>query len=439
MFLKVLGETELVFRLPGIFCFWGAIVAAYWLGRDLHGPLLGSLTALILACRPFVVSEVRFARVYGLSLLLATLAFWFAVRWLRAAERAAAGALCGLYARRAPLDALPERLCRDLSVPDASATRLSGEPATRWFFLCCCIVAIGGFPLLPSVLRMAEDGRYFGFQSDLPFWHDISQHLVDGASRRLGRRADPERVRLAARLRHSLGRPPAPALLWVWGLLPVVLVPIVCQGDLTSLANPRYRIGFAVPGCCFVAWLLIRNVRPLPAIVGRLVAALVTASLSEVPPWRLRRLGSVASHEWRKIARIVREKGIEGEPLFVQSGLGEGFLDPRDYRDPLSARLHRQPPGPVLSQASPSAVRPSLPVGEKRRHGPVLRGPPAGAAGVRTSRRPGSPRRPIPISTCSRSTAFSGSSGSSRRELDNEVFRHSRLIRYTLSPADRSE
>jgi hypothetical protein len=230
-----------------------------------------------------------------------------------------------------------------------------------------------------------------------------------------------------------------PLSLWVWGLLPVVLVPIVCQGDLTSLANPRYRIGFAVPGCCFVAWLLIRNVRPLPAIVGCLVAALVTASLSEVPPWRLRRLGSVASHEWRKIARIVREKGIEGEPLFVQSGLGEGFLIPRDYRDPLmhdytASRLGRF----YLKRPHPRYAL------------PFLWGKSAGMVQffedrLRELRSSDQPTFWVAAATDTDLNVQS-LDGFQRivrklgaRELDNQVFRHSRLIRYTLSPADRSE
>lgn len=334
-FLEVFGESEFVFRLPGILCFWGAIAAAYWLGRDLQGPLLGSLTALILSCWPAVVSEVRLARVYGLSLLLATIGFWLAVRWLRAPDERRWGPLWALCAVALMWTHYLNAFVVIFQFLTLLPIVLEGKHTTRWLFLCSCIVAVGGVPLIPSVLRMAEDGRHFGFQGDLPFWRDISKIWW------LGLPAGWAAARIVDRFvsRPVFGTvwvnrlPPVP--LWLWGLVPALLVPIVCQGDLASLANSRYRIGFAVPGACFIAWIIVRNVRPLPAIAGCLMAATVATVTADTPPWRLRRLGSVASREWRKIARIVGQEGIAGEPLFVQSGLGEGFLIPRDYRDPL--------------------------------------------------------------------------------------------------------
>lgn len=349
LFLAVFGESELVFRLPGILCYLGAIVAAWYLGRDLadsgpespvgEGPAIGGLTALLLAWRPFVVGEVRVARVYGFSLLLATLAFWAAVRWLREPESRRWAALWTVCAVGMLWTHYLNGLVVILQFLVLLQLTFCDRVATKLFFFSCCVVAIGGYPLLPAVLRMAEDGQYFNFQNDLPFWYDISHvwwfglpggwlaaRLVDRFWRRRGGQDSPSTILAGGRL---------PLHLLIWGVLPVLLVPVVCTGSLTSLANPRYRIGFAAPGACVIAWLVVRNVRWVPALLGVAVTLGLTAGLADVPPWKLKRLGSRQAREWRHAARLIEEKGNEDEPLFVQSGLGEGFLIPRFFEDPL--------------------------------------------------------------------------------------------------------
>lgn len=439
VFLQVFGETELIFRLPGILCFWGAIGMAYRLGRDLYGPLLGSLTALLLSCWPSVVSEVRLARVYGLSLLLATLAFWLVVRWLRAPDERRWGPLWALCA----VGLMWTHYLNAFVVIFQFLTLLplvyGGVPATRWLLLCSCIVAVGGFPLLPSVLRMAEDGRHFGFQGDLPFWQDISKLWWIGLPAGW----------VAARIVNAFASRPVfgtawvdrlpPVPLWIWGLLPALLVPIVCRGDLASLANPRYRIGFAVPGACFAAWIIIRNVRPLPAITGCLIAAALTATFADAPPWKLRRLGSVAAREWRKIARIVGQQGTAGEPLFVQSGLGEGFLIPRDFRDPLmhdytASRLGRF----YLKQPHPRYALPFL----WGRNADMVRFFEERLEELRGSDHPTfwvAAATDTDLNTSSLEGFQRIVRNAGGRELDNQEFRSARLIHYTLAPAEPSE
>lgn len=443
-FLQVFGESEFVFRLPGILCFWGAIVAAYWLGRDLHSPLMGSLTALILACRPFVVGEVRLARVYGLSLFLATLAFWLVVRWLREPAARRWGLLWGGCAVGLMWTHYLNAFVVIVQFLTLLPLTYRGTWGARWFFACSCIVAVGGAPLLPSVLRMTEDGQYFGFQSDLPFWRDISHLWWAGlpagwvAARILNgfpRRAAPPSpsARWVARF------PPVP--LWVWGLLPVLLVPIVCQGSLASLANPRYRIGFAAPAACFAAWILAKNVRPLAAIGGCLLLVTVTASLADAPPWRLKRLGTVAAREWRTIAEIVRDQGTAGEPLFVQSGLGEGFLIPRDYRDPLMhdytasrlGRFYLKRPHPRYALPFFWGRNPGLVrffeerLRELRENGSAA---PTFWVAVATD---------TDLNVSSRNAFQQLVRNAGGRAIDRREFRYSELIHYTLSPASPSE
>jgi hypothetical protein len=49
----------------------------------------------------------------------------------------------------------------------------------------------------------------------------------------------------------------------------------------------------------------------------------------------MKRLGALQSYEWKDMALQIESRGVAGEPIFVQSGLGEGFLIPAFYLDPV--------------------------------------------------------------------------------------------------------
>jgi 4-amino-4-deoxy-L-arabinose transferase-like glycosyltransferase len=330
-FLALFGESELVFRLPSVLCYLAAIPAVYVLGRDLGNPTIGSLAALLTAWRTLVVLEVRVARVYGLALLLSVLAFHAVVRWLREPESRrwafawavyATGLLWTHYLNGAVVALQFLVLCQ---------LAYRGVRATRLFFVSSLVVFLGSVPLWPALLRMAEEGQYFGFQTDRPIWEDVRPLWWIGLP--LGW--------LVARIVNQLpwgGNLPVvatwpPVSLWIWGALPAVLVPIVCEGSLASLENPRYRIGFAATGACFVVWLICHNVRRPAAVAGVLATIAAITVMAERPPWSFKRLGSYRAVEWRQMARLVQRRGVAGEPIFVQSGLGEGFLVPAYFED----------------------------------------------------------------------------------------------------------
>jgi hypothetical protein len=262
---------------------------------------------------------------------LAVLAFHAAVRWLREPESRrwalawtlyAAGLLWTHYLNAAVVGLQFLILCR---------LTYRGVRATRLFFVCSLAVFLGSVPLWPAILRMAEEGKHFGFQPDVPVWEDVRPLWWIGLP--LGW--------LVARIVNRLpwgGSSPIvtawpPASLWVWGALPALLVPVVCQGSLASLANPRYRIGFAATGACVVVWLICRNVRRPAAFAGVLTTIAVITFMAERPPWSFKRLGSYRASEWRQMARRIEREGVAGEPIFVQGGLGEGFLIPAYYED----------------------------------------------------------------------------------------------------------
>ena len=49
----------------------------------------------------------------------------------------------------------------------------------------------------------------------------------------------------------------------------------------------------------------------------------------------MKRLGQPQSYEWKDMAARIEDRGVAGEPIFVQSGLGESFLIPGFYLDPV--------------------------------------------------------------------------------------------------------
>jgi hypothetical protein len=180
---------------------------------------------------------------------------------------------------------------------------------------------------------MARWGSSFGFQGTDPIWRILIPLWWLGlpAGAILG-------WALAKKFRAAtLSEVPISSfvLLLVWGLLPPVLASIVCRDDFASLSNPRYRIGFAGPAACLIAACLSHR-RARSVALMSVITAIVFAWLPAPRyPWQMKRLGAQQSYEWKDMALHIQERGVAGEPIFVQSGLGEGFLVPAFYLDPV--------------------------------------------------------------------------------------------------------
>jgi hypothetical protein len=124
-------------------------------------------------------------------------------------------------------------------------------------------------------------------------------------------------------------------LLFAWGLLPAILAAVVCQGDLSSLSNPRYRIGFVGPSACLLAACLVQRRSAVVATASVVIALSLGWVASPRWPWELKRLGNPRAAEWREMAFDIQARGHANELLFVQGGLGEGFMVPSVFDDPL--------------------------------------------------------------------------------------------------------
>ena len=348
-FLAVAGKSELVFRLPSALCYLLAICFTYLLGRNLNGPVGGGLAALVLAWHPEALDEVRIARCYGLVLLLAALFLWITVRWQRQPERLqwavawgfiAAGLLWTHYTT-APLIGL-SLLTLIIAFPIRDAAL--GPPLKLWglaVLLLCGLAA----PLAPVLARLWAWSPYLNFMpSDIPIWHII------GPLWWLGLPVGGLVAKLLSRYRdkHTTATVPTETLvtLAVWALVPLCCIVVFAQGDMSTLANPRYRVAYAVPGACLFAVCLSSRYTPVAACIGTVAALALTWWMAELPPWQLERLKSRRAVEWKTIAEIVEREGRAGEPVIVQSGLAEAelvavFHDDRLLMDYVASRLGR--------------------------------------------------------------------------------------------------
>jgi hypothetical protein len=333
-FLAILGENEVTFRLPSFTWYLLTVCAVYLLGRDMLGSFRGSLAALICAWHQNVLGEVQIARCYGLGLLLATLAYWVTVRWLKTPKSIPWAIAWVLLSA-----GLVWTHYLNLAVTISQLAVLAyGFRRESMHVKSLLIVSIAGWigstiPLMPALFRMAEWGASFGYQGADPIWRILIPMWW------MGLPVGAAVAFLLSRRSPSVPQSVIPkgsfVLLLLWGLLPPLLASIVCRDDFASLSNPRYRIGYAGPAACLVAACLSHRRAPSVAFVATIVCILFAWLPAPRKPWSMKRLGQPEAYEWRDLARQIEQRGEPGEPIFVQSGLGESFLIPAFYLDPV--------------------------------------------------------------------------------------------------------
>ncbi|MBL8849962.1 MAG: glycosyltransferase family 39 protein [Planctomycetaceae bacterium] len=333
-FLAVFGKSEFAFRLPSALCYLGAIVVTWKLTSELADHSTAGLAALLLAWHPDL-DEVRIARCYGLLMLLGALLLWCTIRWARRPGSILWPVLWGVLAAGMmwthyvalpligmawitlfvpPVDAPPDRI----RIPAVLAAGV--------------LSAVLCLPLAPAVLRLREWSPYLNYMPEGQAWWQTLGPLwwaAVPAGVIVALLLKPRRQPMSIEWRRML----QPAL---WTLIPLLFLVLMARGDMSSLANPRYRIPYAAGSACLIAvGLRTLNPRHIAAIAATLTVIVVAWSLAEARPWHLRRLGAPADIEWRDAARTVQADGVDGEPVFVQSGLVESYLVPVFVNDPV--------------------------------------------------------------------------------------------------------
>ncbi len=337
VFMDLLGESEFVFRLPSALWYLAAIGISWQLGRDLIGPVAAGLIALVVAWHPNALGELHIARCYALTYVLGGILLWTTLRWLKFPGQmrwgtiwclAASGLLWTHYLNAAAV-ALSVTLLATASRVETLNTRL-------FLIAMVLIVGISSIPLYPALLRMSVWGESFGFQAESPllelltplWWLGLPIGLILGWATS---RITPQKTSVyVMQVPRSQLR-----LLICWGLLPTLAAAVLCRGELASLANPRYRISFEIAAACLLVALLCRR-RSVPAAIVAVMAALIVSwAVAERFPWTPKRLGTPQAIQWKQLAEYVQAHGVPTESLFVQSGLGEGFLVPDLFDDPV--------------------------------------------------------------------------------------------------------
>jgi len=331
-FLALFGRSEFVFRLPSALCYLAAIVVTWLVTSALADRTAAGMAALLVAWIPDV-DEVRIARCYGLLMLLGALLLWCTVHWRRRPQSPLCLVLWGIVAAGnmwTHYVALPLVGMAWLTLfvrPDDREQPRIGRIAVIGAGLLAAMLCL---PLLPAIQRLREWSPVLNYMPEGQAWWKMLGPLWWAGV--------PTGVLLAWMLRQRAvlqavrsRRILLPAL---WTIVPLLTLVVLARGDLSSLANPRYRIPYAAGGGCLIAiGLRSLNPRLLANVVCTAAVIAMTWILADSRPWQLRRLGAAADVEWRDAARAIEQSGAPGEPVFVQSGLVESYLVPALYDD----------------------------------------------------------------------------------------------------------
>ena len=361
-FVSTFGKSEAVFRSSSVIFFWLAILTMYPLGRDLGGPVVGGLSALVLAWHPTVLDEVRIARCYGLLVWLSVLLIWAAIRWQRRPDSwlYALGGACaatGLMWTHYLSAQLPV-LC--FAAMAGSLVRSHGS-LKQWrnLLAAALLVAVCSVPILPTLFRIWEWSPFLNFQQNvsLPWeiigplwWFGIPLGLFTAWMVNRGLilfgRSSIDVPPLGTRVRKDGRQTVSPAascshtknpneiwMLTLWSLVPLLFLVLVARGDRASLANPRYQIAFAIPGSCLTASVLARRRTGVAATIGCIAALSATWFMTGRSPLEPHRLRDPGAAHWQKMADLIQHEGNDDQPIFAQSGLVESTLVPAFFED----------------------------------------------------------------------------------------------------------
>ncbi len=335
IFMNTFGESEWSFRLSSAVWFPLAILVSYFFGKEFRDPTFGGLCALVTAWNPVALGEIRIARCYSLTLLLSVVCCWAAVRWIRRPYHP-------YWALLWVLTSIAVVWTHYLNAAVVLATlvgicwRIPTRSIRGFVFLLIGILVFGlcFSPLYTAILRMAEWGKYFGFQAESRFFETVSSIwwmglpvglLVRYACQRCWPNVGENESRRISRV--------AWILLLGWGLAPTIAAVVLGHGELASLANPRYRTGFQVAAGCALVAILTNGLSAKASVTVIISAVIASWSVADHAPWRPKRLGTRQSNQWKEMALHVEKNGQPGEPIFVQSGLGEAFLLSALYED----------------------------------------------------------------------------------------------------------
>lgn len=335
-FLFALGKSEFAFRLPSALCTLLALFVVHATGKALKDETTGGLAALLVIWHPESMDETRIARCYGLVMLLSACLLWATAHWMRQPRSfplALLWAVIGAALIWTHYTAALLVVCSGF-FPLVACLRESRQSLAPLAGLgvAALILGVTGWPLLVPLQRLREWGPYLNFSPpiDSPlalfaplWWAGLPAGWLASRFVRLGRNGQYPAL------------PSAILLTVACSLLPIALMTLLSLGELSTLANPRYRVTYA-PGCGLLIALLLSSHRDWrTSVIGLVVTLCVGWGLADKNPWQLGRLGMPADADWRELNRHLATHADEDDPILVQGGLMESFLVPVFPEDPL--------------------------------------------------------------------------------------------------------
>ncbi|SFI05005.1 ArnT family glycosyltransferase [Planctomicrobium piriforme] len=330
------GKSEWALRLPSAMCTLLSLGVVYLVGMQLRQPILGGLAALILIWNPELLDDVRIARCYGQVALLSAVVVWLTVWWQRdllSWRRVAAWSLgaAALIWTHYISGLLVVMAAGWLAVECYQAE--NNRRTVPYWMAGMVLLGVLCAGLVPSVLRLQAWGPVLNFRAvETPIWEIVGPFWWAGL---------PVGLLLAKLIKSKrfTTAPPVSKLYFitfaVCSIVPLLLLALLAHGDLSSLANPRYRVTF-IPAAALLASALLCRVGSLFS-AGAGTAALIAVMwfLSDARPWQAGRLGSAPDAAWRELTLSLKQNAQPGSPLLVGSNLVEAHLIPAYFVDPL--------------------------------------------------------------------------------------------------------
>lgn len=346
--LGLLGQSEWALRLPSLVVAWLSLVVVYQSARQLSesssegGSLWGGVAACLVACHPDVLDEVRIGRSYGLVVLLSASLILLTLRWLKNMTSPGSAILWAVSAAALLWTHYTSAILVMMTwvfLTWEAFRSTSRGPAFRTLVLATMLSVGLWLPLWPAVERLREWSPYLNMHApESSVWQTISSFWwlglpVGGLVALLVSTIAPQSPRGVNTPGHWHSK--AGWLLLGCSLVPLLMIAVLARGDLSSLANPRYRVAYAPAGALWVAWawLLTRSGAWKPAVMGLVMALAAVWSVQPLRPWQLGRLGSPADHQWRELSLLISQQGQPEEPIFVNCGLVESLLVPAYHTD----------------------------------------------------------------------------------------------------------
>jgi len=346
--VHLVGEGEVVVRLPSLLCALATVLVAAHLARALYGRRAGLVAALLVALCPLQIYYAQEARMYSLLALTAALATLTALRWVARPTRARAAlhALTTVLLYYSHPYAVFAVLAHNLWVAALwwrrrrAPLRTERPPLASWIALQA--VALAAFaPWLVLLVGRAVDLEARGFWINRP---DIGK-LVELAVAYAGFAGPVVLVAMLMALRRDPARADAseptaaPALTPIErGLLPLlvvgctIVIPLLASFLTQPFFHMRYTIGASTAVFVLAAGGLARWARTPRRLV--LATALVVGLMA---PLVVRTELRVYRADGRGLARLLATRlgprdVVVTWPGFESAVLGHYLAAPVDFR-----------------------------------------------------------------------------------------------------------